>query len=87
MTITNGATSKRGRALPPGIYCPSITFYQPTRAQDLDLDVYRRHIANLESSGISGVVILGSNGEAVMLDREERKTVRHCRSLLCSFSS
>ncbi|WVQ85340.1 hypothetical protein IAT38_007505 [Cryptococcus sp. DSM 104549] len=61
------------RVLPPGIYCPTVTFFQPTPEQDLDLDTHVKHMEFLAKSGIAGVVLQGSTAEAVALDDEERK--------------
>jgi 4-hydroxy-2-oxoglutarate aldolase len=69
------STETRGKALPAGIYSPTITFFKPTPAQELDLDVFTKHIEFLATSGLHGVVVLGSTGEAVTLSREERKDV------------
>jgi 4-hydroxy-2-oxoglutarate aldolase len=56
-----------------GIYPPLPTFFD-TREQ-LDLDTYQRHISRLAENGITGYVVMGSNGEAVHLAGEERAQV------------
>jgi dihydrodipicolinate synthase/N-acetylneuraminate lyase len=63
------------KELPAGIYCPTITFFQPTSEQELDLDTHAKHMEFLARAGINGVVLQGSTGEAVALSREERKDV------------
>ncbi|OCF32851.1 dihydrodipicolinate synthetase [Kwoniella heveanensis BCC8398] len=63
------------KVLPPGIYCPTVTFFQPTPEQGLDLDTHVKHMEFLARSGIAGVVVQGSTAEAVALDYEERKTL------------
>jgi 4-hydroxy-2-oxoglutarate aldolase len=53
-----------------GIYPPLPTFFGADEA--LDLDTLRRHVERLGEAGITGFVALGSNGEAVHLDDDER---------------
>lgn len=59
--------------LVPGIYAATLTFFR--HDQTLDLDTLRSHITRLIQAGISGVVTLGSNGEAVHLTSREKKLV------------
>ncbi len=56
-----------------GIYPPVPTFFHED--ESLDLDTLRTHIARLREQGIINIVALGSNGEAVHLDRDERRAV------------
>ena len=56
-----------------GIYPPVPTFFDHDEA--LDLETLRRHIERLRHAGIIGFVALGSNGEAVHLDDDERQRV------------
>ena len=56
-----------------GIYPPVPTFFDADEA--LDLDTLREHITRLREHGITGFVALGSNGEAVHLEPEERREV------------
>jgi 4-hydroxy-2-oxoglutarate aldolase len=56
-----------------GIYPPIPTFFDEN--EDLDLATLREHLARLKAAGITGFVALGSNGEAVHLDRDERRAV------------
>jgi hypothetical protein len=58
-------------ALPHGIYCPTVSFFRPTAEQELDTETFAQHVEFLAKSGLQGIVIGGSNGEAVALDREE----------------
>ncbi len=53
-----------------GIYPPLPTFF--TTRDELDLVTLRRHMERLAESGIAGYVLMGSNGEAVHLDGDER---------------
>lgn len=56
-----------------GIFVPVPTFFKEN--EDLDLEAFDKHIAYLSKSGIAGVVVLGSMGEAVNLSEEERCVV------------
>ncbi|KAF2174007.1 hypothetical protein M409DRAFT_62191 [Zasmidium cellare ATCC 36951] len=58
----------------PGCYVPAITFYQ-RGADKLDLDAQAKYYAYLASTGLQGLVILGTNAETFLLTREERKTL------------
>ncbi|KAI9928990.1 hypothetical protein ASPWEDRAFT_128595 [Aspergillus wentii DTO 134E9] len=65
-----------------GVYAPTMTFFNPD-TEDLDTPTIRRHAVRLAKAGLVGLVTMGSNGEAVHLTREERKTViRETRSAL-----
>lgn len=56
-----------------GIYPPVPTFFNED--ESLDLATMRTHIERLREKGIVNIVALGSNGEAVHLDRDERRAV------------
>lgn len=62
--------------LRPGAYAPTTTFFNPD-TEDLDVPTIRQHAVRLAKAGLVGLVALGSNGEAVHLTREERKTAIH----------
>lgn len=69
------------RPLVPGVYVPTVAFYQPN--EDLDLPTIEAHAVYLAQAGVTGIVTQGSNGEAVHLDRDERKAVTlHTRRAL-----
>ena len=53
-----------------GVYPPVPTFFDA--GEEPDLPTLRRHIARLRQAGIANFVALGSNGEAVHLDMDER---------------
>src|SRR5437660_3815150 len=53
-----------------GIYPPLPTFFD--EQDELDLITLRRHIQRLAETGITGYVVMGTNGEAVHLTSEER---------------
>jgi len=56
-----------------GIYPPLPTFFHED--ESLDLETLAEHIRRLRERGITRFVALGSNGEAVHLDPEERRLV------------
>lgn len=56
-----------------GIYPPLPTFFD--EQEELDLATLQRHIQHLAGSGVAGYVVMGTNGEAVHLSREERVQV------------
>jgi len=68
-------------SLPSGIYAPVVTFFQPTRDQELDIPAHVRHVQFLGRAGVSGVVVQGSTAEAVALSPEEKDTVRHLKAI------
>lgn len=59
--------------LPGGIYPPLPTFFD--NQDELDLVTLRRHIQRLADTGIAGYIVMGTNGEAVHLTKEERAQV------------
>jgi 4-hydroxy-2-oxoglutarate aldolase len=56
-----------------GIYPPLPTFFD--EQEELDLETLRRHIQRLAETGITGYVIMGTNGEAVHLSPDERELI------------
>ncbi|RPA91542.1 aldolase [Choiromyces venosus 120613-1] len=75
---------------PAGIYVPVPTFFVPATSPEynpltppLDLDAQASHALHLARSGITGLVLLGSTGEAVHLTRTERVAqIKHVRAAL-----
>jgi 4-hydroxy-2-oxoglutarate aldolase len=57
----------------PGVWCPAVTFYDSTGG--LDLDAQKKYFTYLSETGLTGLVILGSNAEAFLLTRDERVTL------------
>ncbi|KAH8726752.1 hypothetical protein GQ44DRAFT_705490 [Phaeosphaeriaceae sp. PMI808] len=55
----------------PGVWCPAVTFYESSTGA-LDLDAQKKYFSYLSTSGLTGLVILGSNAEAFLLTRDER---------------
>ncbi|KAG9229032.1 dihydrodipicolinate synthase [Amylocarpus encephaloides] len=67
---------------PPGVYVPVPTFFVPpsspsytTISTPLDPSIQAAHSLHLARSGITGLVVLGSTGEAVHLTNKERSQV------------
>lgn len=57
-----------------GVWSPAVTFFHHD-TDTLDLDAQARYFAYLAKSGLTGLVILGSNAEAFLLTREERTQI------------
>ena len=70
---TNGHTSSR-RPLVPGIYAPTMTFFDP-QTEDIDIPIIKKHAIRLAEAGLVGLVTMGSNGEAVHLSNAEKTAV------------
>ncbi|KAJ5124842.1 Aldolase-type TIM barrel [Penicillium bovifimosum] len=69
MTINGTARNP----LPHGVYVPTVAFFKSD--EEVDIETVERHATYLAQSGVTGLVTQGSNGEAVHLDREERKAI------------
>ncbi|KAG7068890.1 dihydrodipicolinate synthetase family protein [Colletotrichum scovillei] len=75
------------RELPRGIYAASMSFFDKT-TETIDIQTQRQHTIRLSEAGISGFVVMGSNGEAPHLSIEERNTIiRETRQALDSIGS
>lgn len=57
-----------------GIYVPAVTLFDP-ETDKLCLEEQAKYYAYLASTGLKGLVILGTNAETFMLTREERATL------------
>jgi 2-keto-3-deoxy-L-rhamnonate aldolase len=55
---------------PAGVWCPAVTCF--TKDDDLDLDAQAKYFAHLSRSNLAGLVVMGTNSEAMLLTREER---------------
>lgn len=62
------------RPLKPGVYVPTVVFFDP-ESEDLDLESVSNHAIRLAKAGVVGITTQGSNGEAVHLTHDERKQV------------
>jgi 4-hydroxy-2-oxoglutarate aldolase len=65
------STSPNGPAL-EGIHVPSLTFFTSSAKQEIDWETQNKHLRFLISSGVHGVVLAGTNGEAITLSRAEK---------------
>lgn len=57
---------------PPGIHVPSLTFFDSSPRQEIDWHTQKRHLEFLVRSGVHGIVLAGTNGEAIALTRSEK---------------
>ncbi|KAI9862726.1 MAG: hypothetical protein M1813_004222 [Trichoglossum hirsutum] len=76
MAETNGVGSSATRRTPlrAGVYAPTMTFFDPV-TEELDIPTICRHAVRLAKDGLVGLVTMGSSGEAVHLNREEKRLV------------
>ncbi|PSS18817.1 hypothetical protein M430DRAFT_35223 [Amorphotheca resinae ATCC 22711] len=70
---SNGQAASR-RPLLPGIYAPTMTFFDP-ETEELDIPIIKKHAIRLVEAGLVGLVTMGSNGEAVHLSTAEKSAV------------
>jgi 4-hydroxy-2-oxoglutarate aldolase len=61
-------------APPAGIYVPAVTFFDP-QTDKLLPEQQAQYYKYLASTGLTGLVILGTNAETFLLTREERATL------------
>ncbi|KAK1953526.1 dihydrodipicolinate synthase [Colletotrichum sublineola] len=71
-----GASKAEHLRLPAGVYVPTLAFF--TESDEVDTNTLERHIVRLINAGVAGIVVHGSNGEAVHLSREERNAMIRC---------
>lgn len=57
-----------------GCYVPAITFFDPETDQ-LALEAQAKYFQYLSTTGIKGLVVLGTNAETLLLTRDERRTL------------
>ncbi|KAK0625646.1 putative 4-hydroxy-2-oxoglutarate aldolase [Lasiodiplodia hormozganensis] len=68
-----------GARIPPdGVFVPVPTFFKPASSSSslqpaVDVETQVAHSVHLARSGITGLVLLGSTGEAIHLSRAERR--------------
>ncbi|KAJ5976418.1 hypothetical protein N7481_010125 [Penicillium waksmanii] len=65
------AVSPQPHVPPSGVWCPAVSFFNQD-SDSLDLDAQSKYFAYLSTTGLAGLVILGTNSEAFLLTREER---------------
>ncbi|KAL8893461.1 MAG: hypothetical protein Q9192_005235 [Flavoplaca navasiana] len=72
---TTTAAQKHNYPVPePGCYAPAVTFFDP-KTDKLDLPSQKKYFTYLARTGLKGLVVLGTNAETFLLNREERKTL------------
>ncbi|KAL4915881.1 hypothetical protein BDW62DRAFT_212320 [Aspergillus aurantiobrunneus] len=59
---------------PSGVWAPAVTFFNHA-TDTLDLHSQAQYYTYLAQSGLTGLVILGTNSETFLLTREERKAL------------
>ena len=59
--------------LPAGVYVPILAFFDVE--DGIDIQTTQRHVIRLANSGVAGIVVHGSNGEAVHLSNQERSVI------------
>lgn len=70
-SMTNNSSN---RALVPGIYVPTVAFFDPA-TDDVDVETVANHAVRLAKAGVAGITTQGSNGEAVHLSHKERNLI------------
>lgn len=65
------ATTKKPAVPPSGVWAPAVTLFDPETDQLL-LEDQKKYFAYLASTGLAGLVVLGTNAETFLLTREER---------------
>ena len=66
------ALAAKAKQLPPGVYVPVISLYKDTPRQELDLDAAYKHFSHMIRGGVHGIVLAGTNAEAVLLSPSDR---------------
>jgi len=66
------STNKTYIVPPSGVWVPAVTLFDP-EMDTLLLDDQKKYFAYLASTGLTGLVILGTNAETFLLTRDERR--------------
>jgi hypothetical protein len=66
-----GNDARPSRVPKPGVWCPAVPSFNPATDQ-LVLQVQAKYYSYLSKSGLTGLAILGTNAETLLLTREER---------------
>ncbi|PKS06298.1 hypothetical protein jhhlp_007046 [Lomentospora prolificans] len=74
VSLEMGAPKAPHLRLPNGVYVPSLAFFNPN-TEDVDSATLERHLIRLVNAGVAGIVVHGSNGEAVHLSHAERSAM------------
>ncbi|CAK7212881.1 hypothetical protein SBRCBS47491_001614 [Sporothrix bragantina] len=70
------------RVPPHGVWAPAITFFDRS-TDEVDLDAQAKYFAYLSTTGLAGLVVLGTNAETFLLTREERKALLETARKAC----
>lgn len=66
------------RVPPSGVWCPAVTLFDPA-TDTLDLASQARYFSYLGTrTGLTGLVVLGTNAETFLLTRDERRALLLC---------
>lgn len=58
---------------PRGVYVPAVAFFHED--ETLDFAAFEAHLTRMSKAGVAGLVIQGSNGEAMHMSHAERQDV------------
>ncbi|PWY98006.1 aldolase [Testicularia cyperi] len=76
----NATTTYQAQPLQPGIYAPLVTPFDAD--EELDFVAWKTHVLRIARAGV-GLVVMGTNGEAIHLSSDERyQLVASARSYL-----
>ncbi|KAK3112941.1 hypothetical protein LTR53_010252 [Teratosphaeriaceae sp. CCFEE 6253] len=77
-----GRNGHSAAACPPGVHIPALTFFNSSPRQEIDWTTQSKHLSFIIRSGVHGIVLAGTNGEAFPLSRAEKhELVRLTRKL------
>ncbi|CAK7234484.1 hypothetical protein SEUCBS140593_008957 [Sporothrix eucalyptigena] len=62
-----------GKPFPPGIHAPCLAWFGDDVSQEIDWELQTKHIEYIIGSGIHGIILAGTNGEAVALTATEKE--------------
>ncbi|KAK4200807.1 hypothetical protein QBC40DRAFT_325911 [Triangularia verruculosa] len=68
---------------PSGLWVPSITIFSPSDTLDLESQSKYFQYLSTPSTGLSGLLVLGTNAEPFLLTREERSSLLHLARSVC----
>ncbi|TKA41190.1 hypothetical protein B0A54_07712 [Friedmanniomyces endolithicus] len=71
--VKSNGHSVAAKPYPPGVHVPSLTFFDSSPSQEIDWETQRKHISFIVRSGVHGIVLAGTNGEAFPLSRTEKQ--------------
>jgi 4-hydroxy-2-oxoglutarate aldolase len=75
MEAANSRSVARGLPGPPvpkaGVWCPAVAFFNPIN-DEIEIEAQAEFYHYLSRSGLTGLVVLGTNAETLLLTREER---------------